>query len=142
MYIFQCIHCSPVKHRTPDIQQPAYPACSTAVVTSLPFTIVVLNISGMGCSANTPSSSPSTGRFTLMLLHLAVVISAPRQSFERKMCPESVESSWIVGAEPVICSWNDGELVTEMDEITLSTSTLVFVQFTAVQRGQVRRARR
>lgn len=36
----------------------------------------------------------------------------------------------MVGAEPVICSWNDGELVTAIDEITFSTSTAVFVQFT------------
>lgn len=62
---------------------PAYPACSTIVVTSLPPTIFVLNISGTGASANTPSSSPSTGRLTLIALHLAVVISTSRQSFER-----------------------------------------------------------
>ena len=61
----------------------SHPACSTAVVTSFPPTIVVLNISGTACSLNTPSSSPSTGKLMLMLLHLAVVISASRHSFER-----------------------------------------------------------
>ena len=65
-----------------------------------------------------------------MLLHFAVVISTPRQSFERKMCPESVESSWIVGAAPVICSVKDGELVMAMEEMTFSTSMLVLVQLT------------
>lgn len=67
-----------------------------------------------------------------MALHFAVVISVERQSFERYSVPESVESSWTVGAEPVICSWNEGELVTETEEITDSTNTLVFVQFTRV----------
>lgn len=61
----------------------SHPACSTAVVTSFPPTIVVLNISGTACSLNTPSSSPSTGKLMLMLLHLAVVISASRHSFDR-----------------------------------------------------------
>ena len=70
----------------------------------------------------------------LMLLHLAVVISTPRHSLERKMWPESVESSWIVGAVPVIWSWNDGELVIAIDEMTDSTRTLVFVQLTNAQR--------
>jgi len=65
-----------------------------------------------------------------ILLHFAVVISAFKQSLLRKICPESVESSWIVGAEPVIWSVNEGELVTETDEITDSTRTDVFVQLT------------
>lgn len=37
----------------------------------------------------------------------------------------------MVGAEPVIWIANEGEAVTETEEITESTSTDVFVQFTA-----------
>ena len=36
----------------------------------------------------------------------------------------------MVGAVPVICNAKEGEFVTEMDEITDSTSTDVFVQLT------------
>ena len=36
----------------------------------------------------------------------------------------------MVGAFPVICNAKEGEFVTEMDEITDSTSTDVFVQLT------------
>jgi len=38
----------------------------------------------------------------------------------------------MVGAEPVIWIANEGEAVTETEEITESTRTEVFVQFTVV----------
>ena len=38
----------------------------------------------------------------------------------------------MVGAEPVIWIANEGEAVTETEDITESTSTDVFVQFTVV----------
>lgn len=66
----------------------------------------------------------------LIELHFAVVISVLRESFDRYICPESVESSCIIGAEPVIWIVNEGEFVTETDEMTDSTRTDVFVQFT------------
>lgn len=65
-----------------------------------------------------------------MALHLAAVISTPRHAFERYICPESVESTWIVGAVPVICSANEADFVISIDEMTESTNTDVLVQFT------------
>lgn len=61
----------------------SYPTCSTTVVKSLPSFTTVFNISGIGCSSKTPSSSPSTGKLTLIALHFAVVISAVRLALER-----------------------------------------------------------
>jgi len=59
------------------------PLCSMIPVTRTPSCTVVLSISGMGFSSNIPSSSPSTGKLTLIALHLAVNISTPRQLFDR-----------------------------------------------------------
>ena len=100
------------------------PLCSTIVVTNFPLCTTVLNISGTGCSSNVPSSWP--GKLILIALHLAVVISAFRLSFERKICPESVESIWIIGAEPVTWIWKEEELVTETAETTDWTRMEVF----------------
>jgi hypothetical protein len=52
-------------------------------VTNFPFTTTVFNCSGTAFSSNTPSSSPSTGKLTLIALHFAVMISASRLSRER-----------------------------------------------------------
>lgn len=59
------------------------PMCSTTPVARAPFCTMVLSISGIGFSSKIPSSSPSTGKLTLIALHFAVSISTPRQFFDR-----------------------------------------------------------
>jgi len=66
----------------------------------------------------------------LIELHFAVVISAFRLDLDKKICPESVESIWIIGAEPVTWIANDGDLVMDIEETTESIKTAVLVQLT------------
>lgn len=108
------------------------------LVTSFPSLITVFNISGTGCSSNTPSSSPSTGKLTLMALHLAVVISALRLSLERYSWPESVESIWIMGAVPVTWTVKEGEDVMEIEATTDSTRTEVLTLLSIAAKEYVR----
>jgi len=64
----------------------------------------------------------------LTALHLAVMISTPKHDLDKKIWPESVTSTWMVGAVPVTCKANDPELVMEVSEKTESTSSDVFWQ--------------
>jgi len=80
---------------------PFYPECSTAVVISLPSTILVKNCSGTGLSKKSPSSS-SGGVKMLMAEHLDVKISTSEQSLDRYTMQESTLSKLTVGARPKI----------------------------------------
>lgn len=62
----------------------------------------------------------------MIALHLAVMISTPKHDLDKKIWPESVASTWMVGAVPMTCKVNDPELVMEMLEMTESTSNDVF----------------
>jgi hypothetical protein len=69
----------------------------------------------------------------LIAEHLAVVISTTSaHSLDKYIWPEFVVSICSVGAVPVTCTVKLSEAVTEMEEITESTSTAVFLQFTSV----------
>lgn len=54
------------------------------------------------------------------------MISTPKHDLDKKIWPESVASTWMVGAVPVTCRANDPELVMEMLEMTESTNNDVF----------------